>query len=87
MIGFAGGNETFWDDGATTGRQDSISTFNQSAGDRISLNGATETPSAVVGSATTDASGNVVVHLLDGSSITLIGITQAQLNTSYFTTH
>ena len=87
LIGFAGGNETFWDDGATTGRRDSISTFNQSAGDRISLNGATDTPSAVVGSATTDASGNVVVHLLDGSSITLIGITQAQLNTSYFTTH
>ena len=87
LTGFAGGNETFWDDGATTGRQDSISTFNQSAGDRMSLNAATETPSAVVGSATTDAGGNVVVHLHDGSSITLIGITEAQLTTGFFTTH
>src|SRR6266550_6448698 len=43
LIGFAGGNETFWDDGMTTGRHDSISTFNQSVGDRTSLNGATDT--------------------------------------------
>ena len=86
LTGFAGGNETFWDDGAT-GRKDSISTFNQSAGDRMSLNAATATPSAVVGSATTDAGGYVVVHLHDGSSITLIGITEAQLTTGFFTTH
>jgi hypothetical protein len=87
LIGFAGGNETFWDDGATTGRQDSISTFNQSAGDRISLNAATDMPSTVVATATTDGGGNVVMHLHDGSSITLIGITQAQLTAGYLTTH
>ena len=87
LIGFAGGNETFWDDGATTGRQDSISTFNQSGGDRISLNAATDDPSVVVATATNDGGGNVVMHLHDGSSITLIGITQAQLTAGYFTTH
>jgi hypothetical protein len=48
LIGFAGGNETFWDDGATSGRHDSISTFNQSAGDRVSLNAATDDPNVVV---------------------------------------
>lgn len=34
LIGFAGGNERFWDDGAKAGRQDSISTFNQSTARR-----------------------------------------------------
>ena len=86
LIGFAGGNETFWDDGMTTGRQDSISTFNQSVGDRISLNGATDDPNTVVATATNDG-GNAVLHLHDGSSITLIGITTAQLTNGYFTTH
>jgi hypothetical protein len=86
LVGFAGGNETFWDDGATTGRQDSISTFNQAAGDRVSLNGATDDPNTLVVTATNDG-GNAVLHLHDGSSITLIGITTAQLNTGFFTTH
>ena len=86
LIGFAGGNETFWDDGMTTGRHDSISTFNQSVGDRTSLNGATDDPNTVVATATNDG-GNAVLHLHDGSSITLIGITTAQLTNGYFTTH
>ncbi len=86
LIGFAGGNETFWDDGMTTGRQDSISTFNQAGGDRISLNGATDDPNTVVATATNDG-GNAVLHLHDGSSITLIGITTAQLTNGYFTMH
>jgi hypothetical protein len=86
LIGFAGGNETFWDDGATSGRHDSISTFNQSAGDRVSLNAATDDPNVVVATATNDG-GNAVLHLHDGSSITLIGITTAQLTAGYFTTH
>src|SRR5207248_8837087 len=46
LIGFAGGNETFWDDGATAGRHDSISTFSQAGGDRVSLNSLTDTPAA-----------------------------------------
>ena len=86
LIGFAGGNEIFWDDGATTGRQDSISTFDQSMGDRISLNPATDDPNTVIATATNNG-GNAVLHLHDGSSITLIGITTAQLTTGYFTTH
>ena len=86
LIGFAGGNETFWDDGMM-GRHDSISTFTQSAGDRISLNSAADTPRAVLASTTSDNSGNVVVHLHDGSSVTLIGISQAQLSAGYFITH
>jgi hypothetical protein len=86
LIGFANGNETFWDDGATAGRHDSISTFNQGTGDRLSLNAATDDPNVVVATATNDG-GNAVLHLHDGSSITLIGITPAQLNSGYFTTH
>src|SRR5438270_13927155 len=31
-IAFFGGNDIFWDDGATIGRQDLINLFNQSAG-------------------------------------------------------
>ncbi|HEY4471610.1 MAG TPA: hypothetical protein VGN21_10600, partial [Stellaceae bacterium] len=86
LIGFAGGNETFWDDGATTGRQDSISTFNQAAGDRVSLNAATDDPNTVILTATNNG-GNAVLHLHDGSSITLIGVTPLMLNSGYFTTH
>src|SRR5207244_2060569 len=59
LIGFAGGNETFWDDGATSGRHDSISTFKR--GDRVSLNSATDTPAGVAGTAVTDGSGNTTV--------------------------
>src|SRR5436190_10656086 len=57
-----GGNETFWDDGMTTGRQDSISTFNQAGGDRVSLNPATDTTTNVAASATTSG-GNTTDHL------------------------
>ena len=85
LIGFAGGNETVWDDGATAGRHDSISTFNQPAGDRVSLNSATDTPSGVAGTAVTDGSGNTTVTFSDGSMLTFIGI--SSINSSYFTTH
>jgi hypothetical protein len=84
LIGFAGGNETFWDDGATTGRHDSISTFNQAGGDRVSLNPATDTTTNVVASGTT-AGGNTTVTFHDGSTLTFIGI--SSLNTGFFTTH
>jgi Ca2+-binding RTX toxin-like protein len=84
LIGFAGGNETFWDDGATAGRHDSISTFSQAGGDRVSLNGATDTPSNVVASATTSG-GNTTVTFHDGSTLTFIGI--SSVNNGFFTTH
>jgi len=84
-IGFAGGNETFWDDGATSGRHDSISTFSQAGGDRVSLNSATDQISTVVGTATPDGSGNTTVTLHDGSTITFIGI--SSINNTFFTTH
>ena len=85
LIGFAGGNETFWDDGATSGRHDSISTFNQPSGDRISLHSATDTPGGVAGTAVTDGSGNTTVIFSDGSTLTFIGI--SSINTGFFTTH
>src|SRR5207302_3637607 len=85
LIGFAGGNETFWDDGATAGRHDSISTLSQAGGDRISLNPATDWPTTVVGTATPDGSGNTTVTLHDGSTITFIGI--SSINNTVFTTH
>ena len=84
-IGFAGGNETFWDDGATLGRHDSISTFSQAGGDRVSLNSATDTPAGVAGTAITDGAGNTTVTLHDGSTITFIGI--SAINNTFFTTH
>ncbi len=86
-IAFFGGNDIFWDDGATIGRQDLINLFNQSAGDRISLNGTTDDPNTVVATATSDSNGNAVLHLHDGSSIMLLGITTAQLTNGFFTTH
>jgi hypothetical protein len=85
LIGFAGGNETFWDDGATSGRHDSISTFNQPGGDRVSLNSATDTPGGVAGTAVTDGSGNTTVTFSDGSALTFIGI--SGVNNTFFTTH
>src|ERR1051326_7989815 len=72
-ISFAGGNETFWDDGATSGRHDSISTFNQTGGDRVSLNSGTDTIANVLGTASTSG-GNTTVTLHDGSTITFIGL-------------
>jgi Ca2+-binding RTX toxin-like protein len=85
LIGFAGGNETLWDDGATSGRHDSISTFSQASGDRVSLNSATDTTANVLGTATTDGAGNTTVTLHDGSTITFIGI--SSVNNTFFTTH
>jgi hypothetical protein len=85
LIGFAGGNETFWDDGATIGRHDSVSTFNQAGGDRVSLNSVTDTPSGVAGTAVTDGAGNTTVTFHDGSVLTFIGI--GAVNTGFFTTH
>ena len=76
--------KTFWDDGATAGRHDSISTFSQAGGDRISLNPATDTPTNVVASATTSG-GNTTVTLHDGSTITFIGI--SSIDNTFFTTH
>ena len=83
-IGFAGGNETFWDNGATSGRHDSISTFNQAGGDRVSLNSATDTIANVVSTASTSA-GNTTVTFHDGSTLTFIGINS--INSTFFTTH
>ena len=85
LIGFKGGNETFWDDGTTAGRHDSISTFSQGGGDRVSLNSVTDTPSGVAGTAVTDGAGNTTVTLHDGSTITFIGINS--INNTFFTTH
>jgi hypothetical protein len=56
-------------------------------GDRISLSSADPNANTVVASATQDGSGNAVLHLNDGSSITLIGVAVASLNTGFFTTH
>ena len=84
LIGFAGGNETFWDDGATADRHDPISTFSQAGGDRVSLNPATDTPTNVVASATTSGD-NTTVTFHDGSTLTFIGI--SSVNSGFFTTY
>jgi hypothetical protein len=80
------GAETLWDNGSTSSGNDTVYDFSQSTGDRISLSNQ-DNVVLVVLTATSDGSGNVVVHLHDGSSITLIGVAQASLNTGYFTTH
>ena len=87
LIGFAGGNQTLWDNGSTSTGSDSVFGFSQSSGDRISINGATDNAASVVASATADGSGNAVVHLSDGSSITLLGVSLGSLNASFFTSH
>ena len=87
LIGFAGGNQTLWDNGATSTGSDSVFGFNQAAGDRVSLNSATDTTANVLATATADAGGNAVLHLNDGSSVTLLGVSVASLNSSFFTTH
>src|SRR5438067_1165897 len=84
LIGFAGGNENLWDNGATTTGHDSVSTFSQAGGDRVSLNSATDTIANVVGTASTSG-GNTTVTLHDGSTITFIGI--SGVNNTFFTTH
>src|SRR5437762_575786 len=86
-IVFAGGNESLWDNGSTTSGHDSVTNFSQAAGDRVSLTSATDTVSAVLASATSDLGGNVVLHLQDNSSITLVGVTPLMLNSGFFTTH
>ena len=87
LIGFAGGNEILWDNGSTTSGHDTVTGFSQTAGDRISLSSATDLVTTVLASATADLSGNAVLHLHDGSSITLVGVSIAMLNTGFFTTH
>jgi Ca2+-binding RTX toxin-like protein len=87
LIGFAGGNQTLWDNGSTSTGSDSVFGFSQSSGDRISINGVTDNAASVVASATADGSGNAVVHLSDGSSITLLGVSLGSLNASFFTSH
>jgi hypothetical protein len=84
LIGFAGGNETLWDNGVTTTGHDSVSTFSQAGGDRVSLNSATDTIANVLGTASTSG-GNTTVTLHDGSTITFIGI--SSVNNTFFTTH
>src|SRR5438477_2302946 len=84
LMGFAGGNETMWDNGTTTTGHDSVSTFSQAGGDRVSLNSATDTIANVVGTASTSG-GNTTVTLHDGSTITFIGI--SGVNNTFFTTH
>ena len=84
LIGFAGGNQTAWDNGATSTGNEGIFGFSQPTGDRISLNSATENASTVVGTASTSG-GNTTVTLSDGSHITLLGV--SSINTSFFTTH
>jgi hypothetical protein len=80
--------ETYWDDGnSTSAGNDTVFNFTQASGDRVSLNGATDNASTVVAAATADGSGNAVLHLSDGSSVTLVGVTLASLNTTFFTTH
>ena len=86
-IAFAGGNETLWDNGSATSGHDSVTNFNQAAGDRVSLSSATDTVSAVLASATSDLGGNVVLHLHDGSSVTLVGVTPLMLSSGFFTIH
>src|SRR5262245_30726405 len=86
-IAFAGGNSTLWDNGATTSGHDTVTGFNPAAGDRVSLSSATDTVTAVLASATSDLAGNVVVHLHDNSSITLVGVTPLMLTSGFFTTH
>jgi hypothetical protein len=86
QIAFAGGNETLWDNGSSTSGHDSVTGFNQAAGDRVSLSSVTDTVSAVLASATS-IGGNVVLHLGDSSSITLVGVTPLMLNSGFFTTH
>ena len=51
----------------------------------MSLNGATDTPSGVTGTAVTDGSGNTTVTFGDGSTLTFIGI--SSINNTFFTTH
>jgi len=92
MIAFGTGRgvgqgETLWDNGTTSGGNDTVVDFTQSIGDRISLNAASDSPNSVLASATQGSSGDAVVHLSDGSSMTILGVPLASLTTSYFTTH
>jgi Ca2+-binding RTX toxin-like protein len=78
-------NETIWDDGATSTGNDTVYDFSQGSGDRVSLS-SSDTASTVVANST-EVGGNVVIHLSDGSNITLVGVSKAQLDTGYFSSH
>jgi len=81
LIGLGSGTQFVGDTGIGGG-MDSVSGFNQSAGDRIFQ--PNETPSginAVLATATT-VNGNTTITFADGSKLTLIGI--SQINGSYF---
>jgi hypothetical protein len=81
-----GGAETLWDNGPTPNfGQDTVFGFNHTRGDIISVPTG-ENVSGVLASAH-DVSGGVQFTLDDGVSVTLIGITAAQLDATYFTTH
>ena len=82
-FGVAHTAEILWDDGATSSGSDTVYNFSQSAGDRISLS-SNDSISSVVASAAQSA-GNTIIHLHDGSSITLIGVTA--VDNTFFTTH
>jgi hypothetical protein len=85
-FGAAHTGETIWDNGSTSSGNDTVYDFTQAEGDRVSLS-SSDTASTVVANSTQDGSGNVVVHLSDGSNITLVGVSKAQLDTSYFSSH
>ena len=83
FFGAAHTAETLWDDGISSSGNDTVYDFSQSAGDRISVS-SSDAISSVVASAAQNA-GNTIVHLHDGSSITLVGITS--IDGTFFTTH
>jgi Ca2+-binding RTX toxin-like protein len=80
----AGQQQTYWDNGTTSSGNDTIYDFTRSIDDRISLNGPTDSAAAVAATATADSSGNAVLHLSDGSSITLVGL--PTIDNTFFTT-
>src|SRR5205814_1839689 len=74
-----------WDTGwAGSGGNDSIYHFNQAIGDRISLNGATDSANSVLATASSSG-GNTTITLSDGSHVTFIGV--SNLDFSFFMTH
>jgi Ca2+-binding RTX toxin-like protein len=82
-ISFSTGAQTLWDNGSTSKGQDTVTNFDQAGGDRISLSNQ-DNINQVVASATV-SDGNTTIHLNDGSTITLIGV--SDINNSFFTTH
>jgi len=74
-FGASHSNEVYWDDGLTSAGNDTVFNFSQASGDQVSINHATDVAATVAANATTDGSGNVVLHFSDGSNVTFIGIT------------